>query len=277
VLQVITGDAIQIASTLMNSFEVRKLSFTGSTEVGKILIRQSADTVKKLTLELGGNAPFIVFEDADIEKAVQGALFAKYRNSGQTCICVNRFLIHKKIAEQFSDRLVAESRKLAVGNGYEEKVDLGPLISLDAKQKVLRLVQEALRDNACCMLDGTKEHTGQFLGPTVLSGVTPHMSIWREEIFGPVSTITHFESEDELLSLAHQTQAGLAAYFYTKDLSRAFRIAEALEFGMVGINDALISAPQAPFGGIKESGFGREGGHHGLTEYLNLKYVSLSI
>lgn len=277
VLQVITGEAEPIADSFMESQIVRKLSFTGSTEVGKILIRRSAETIKRLTLELGGNAPFIVFDDADLEKAVQGAIFAKYRNAGQTCICVNRFLVHEKISDQFAQRLHEATAKLKVGNGSDQGVDVGPLINAEAKAKVLRLLADAKDHGARTYSKDSKPMEGLYCEPTVITGVTPQMAIWQEEIFGPIASITSFRDEEHLLELAHNTDAGLAAYVYTRDLSRAWRVCEALEYGMVGLNDALISAPQAPFGGVKESGYGREGGRHGIEEYLHLKYISIGL
>ena len=277
VLQVVTGDAEPIADAFMESPLVRKLSFTGSTEVGKILIRRSAETIKRLTLELGGNAPFIVFEDADLEKAVQGALFAKYRNAGQTCICVNRFLVHEKVSDQFAQRLHEATAKLKVGNGHDEGVEVGPLINAESKAKVMRLLADAKDRGAKSYSKDSQELGGLYCQPTVLTGVTPQMAIWQEEIFGPIASITNFKDEEHLLELAHNTEAGLAAYVYTRDLSRAWRVCEALEYGMVGLNDALISAPQAPFGGVKESGYGREGGHQGIEEYLHLKYISIAL
>jgi succinate-semialdehyde dehydrogenase/glutarate-semialdehyde dehydrogenase len=277
VLQVVTGDAEPIADAFMESPLVRKLSFTGSTEVGKILIRRSAETIKRLTLELGGNAPFIVFEDADLEKAVQGAIFAKYRNAGQTCICVNRFLVHEKVSDQFAQRLHEATAKLKVGNGHDDGVEVGPLINAEAKAKVMRLLADAKDRGAKTYSEDNQKLEGLYCQPTVITGVTPQMAIWQEEIFGPIASITNFKDEEHLLELAHNTEAGLAAYVYTRDLSRAWRVCEALEYGMVGLNDALISAPQAPFGGVKESGYGREGGHQGIEEYLHLKYISIGL
>ena len=278
VFNVITGDAEMIGSALMKSPLVRKVTFTGSTEVGKILIRQSADTVKKLTLELGGNAPFIVFDDADIERAVEGAIFGKYRNAGQTCICVNRFLVHEKIAGEFTNRLIARSKELVVGDGSSPSTQIGPLISDDAVAKVDRLITSAKTEGATIALAPSPHPLGaRFISPTVITGVSPSMSIWTEEIFGPVCSITTFTDDEQAITLANNTPHGLAAYVYSSNLSRAFQVSERLEYGMVGINDTAISAAQAPFGGIKESGFGREGSKYGIDDYMVMKYVSVAM
>ncbi len=277
VINIITGESEPIAKALMQSTEVRKISFTGSTEVGKILMRQSAETLKRLTLELGGNAPFIVFEDADLDKACQDAILAKYRNAGQTCVCVNRFLVHQDVAEEFTEKLAAASRALRVGNGHDPETDIGPLISLQASDKVRELVDDALVKGAALRLGGKSDPNTKYIYPTIITNVTDKMRICHEEVFGPVSAIQTFSSEEEAIAIANNTEYGLASYFYTRDLSRAFRISEALEYGMVGVNDTAISCAQAPFGGIKQSGFGREGSRHGLDEYTNLKYVSIGI
>lgn len=278
VFNVITGDAEMIGSHLMRSPLVRKVTFTGSTEVGKILIRQSADTVKKLTLELGGNAPFVVLDDADIERAVEGAIYGKYRNAGQTCICVNRFLVHEKVAQTFTDRLVARSRELVVGEGTDAATTVGPLITDEAAAKVNRLIDSARREGASLTLAPVAHARGtRFISPTVITGVTPSMSIWKEEIFGPVSAISTFSSDEEAISLANNTPHGLAAYVYSQNLSRAMKVSERLDYGMVGVNDTAISSVQAPFGGIKESGFGREGSKYGIEDYLVLKYLSVAM
>jgi succinate-semialdehyde dehydrogenase/glutarate-semialdehyde dehydrogenase len=278
VVNVITGDAAMIGATLMGSPIVRKVTFTGSTEVGKLLIRQSADTVKKLTLELGGNAPFIVFDDADITKAVEGAIFGKYRNAGQTCICVNRFLAHEKIAREFTERLIARSKELVVGDGSSPSTNIGPLISDEAVSKAHRLIDSATKEGATIALAPTPHPSGaRFVSPTVITGVTPGMSIWKEEIFGPVCSITTFTNDEQAITLANDTQHGLAAYVYSTNLSRALRVSERLDYGMVGINDTAISAAQAPFGGIKESGFGREGSKYGIEDYLVMKYLAVGM
>lgn len=277
VVNVLTGDAALIAGVLMDSPVVRQVSFTGSTEVGQILIRHSAETIKKLTLELGGNAPLIVFDDADVNAAVEGALFAKYRNAGQTCIGANRLLLHESIAPEFIPHFIERSRALKVGSGLDPEVDLGPLISPAASAKVRELLQEALERGAHLALGDVPAEGSRFCSPVVVTGVSPSMRLWSEEIFGPVTPIVTFGDEAEAIRIANDTPYGLASYLYTRDLGRAFRATEALEFGMVGVNSTAISDAHAPFGGIKKSGFGREGGRAGIEEYLNLKYVSLDI
>lgn len=275
VVNIITGDAEMIGSQLMQAAAVRKVTFTGSTEVGKILIRQSADTIKKLTLELGGNAPMIIFDDADIPKAVEGALFGKYRNAGQTCICVNRFLVHESVATAFTDQLIARSKQLVVGDGASATTQVGPLISDEALAKVQRLIDSARAEGALIQLAPIAHSSGtRFMSPTVITGVLPRMSIWKEEIFGPVSAITTFSTEQEAIALANSTPHGLAAYVYSSNISRGMRVCEHIDFGMVGLNDTAISSVQAPFGGVKQSGFGREGSKYGIDDYLVLKYIS---
>lgn len=276
VVNVVTGDAPMIGEAIMSSPVIRKVSFTGSCEVGKLLIKQSADTVKKLTLELGGNAPFIVREDADLDLAVEGAIFGKYRNAGQTCICVNRFLVHTSVAARFTEKLIARSKALIVGNGADPATTIGPLISDEAVAKVERLIASARDAGACIALAPTPHpNSRRFMAPTVITNVLPSMSIWNEEIFGPVSCVTTFSNDDEAITLANSTPYGLAAYLYSRDLSRALSLTERLDFGMVGINETSISAVQAPFGGVKESGYGREGSRYGIDEYLALKYVAV--
>lgn len=279
VLQIITGPAEPIAEALLQSDDVRKLSFTGSTEVGKLLMRGSADTLKRLTLELGGNAPFIVCEDADLEKAASAAMLAKYRNAGQTCICVNRFLVHTACAERFTRLLVEKTAALKVGDGSDPASDIGPLISLDAVDKVRRLLRDAEKHGAETLLGQAPgdDSKSLFVPPVVLRGVTPEMALTREEIFGPVSAIQTFSGDEEAIEKANATEFGLASYVFTENLSRAWRIVEGLRYGMIGLNDSAISAVQAPFGGVKHSGFGREGGRQGLDEYLEYKYVSMEI
>jgi len=277
VVNVLTGDAALIAGVLMSSPVVRQVSFTGSTEVGQLLIRQSAATIKKLTLELGGNAPLIVFDDADISAAIEGALFAKYRNAGQTCIGANRLLLHEGIAPEFTRRFIEHSRVLKVGSGLDPEVDLGPLISPAASVKIRELLQDAVDRGAHLALGEVPAEGSRFCAPVVVTGVDPSMRLWSEEIFGPVAPITTFRDEAEAIRIANDTPYGLASYLYTRDLGRAFRVTEALEFGMVGVNSTAISNAHAPFGGIKNSGFGREGGRAGIEEYLNLKYVSLDL
>jgi succinate-semialdehyde dehydrogenase/glutarate-semialdehyde dehydrogenase len=274
VVNIVTGDAETIGDILMKSPVVKKVSFTGSTEVGKILIEKSAVTVKKLTLELGGNAPYVIFEDADLDKAIRGAIFGKYRNAGQTCISVNRFLVHESIAERFTTLLAERSKSLVVGNGVDAGTDIGPLISRDAVAKVERLVSDALHKGARIVLgDPNKLSSGLFVSPLVMTNVTPQMDLWSEEIFGPVCAIRAFRDESEAIALANDSRHGLAAYVYSNDYRRACRVAESLDYGMVGVNDTAISNVQAPFGGVKESGFGREGSTHGIDEYLYLQYL----
>ncbi len=272
---VTTTRPAQVGSLLCSSPIIRKLSFTGSTAVGRTLMRQSSDTVKKLSLELGGNAPFIVFDDADIESAIEGALVSKYRNAGQTCVCVNRFLVQDGIASEFVSRLAARVSALSVGNGSEEGVAIGPLINASALEKVERLVEDAVSKGAHIETGGHRVAVdeGSFYAPTVITGVTPDMSLFREEIFGPVAAVVTFTHEADAIALANDTEYGLAAYFYTQNLGRSWRVAQQLEYGMVGINEGIISTEVAPFGGIKQSGLGREGSKYGIDEYVEMKYV----
>jgi succinate-semialdehyde dehydrogenase/glutarate-semialdehyde dehydrogenase len=277
VFNVVSGDAIAIGATLTDSPEVRKLSFTGSTRVGKLLAAQSANTLKKLSLELGGNAPFIVFEDADLDAAVLGAMASKFRNTGQTCVCANRFLVQEGVYEAFTQRLTEAVRKLRVGNGLEHEVDQGPLINQAALRKVEQHVADAVTKGAHVMIGGRRHSLGgTFFEPTVLSDANPTMLVAHEETFGPVAACFRFKTELDAISLANDTAFGLAAYFYTRDLGRAWRVADALETGMVGINEGIISTEVAPFGGIKQSGLGREGSRYGLEEYTELKYMMMS-
>jgi len=253
---------------------VAKFTFTGSTEVGKKLLAQCAATVKKTSMELGGNAPFIVFDDADIDEAVNGAIATKYRNAGQTCICTNRILAQRSIYHQFSERLAVAAAKLSMGEGTQPGVDIGPLINVEARDKVSDLVKTAVKEGAKITLGGTFSELGDnFYPPTVLIDVTPDMAISRTEIFGPVATIMPFDTEEDAIQLANDTDVGLSAYFYSRDIGRIWRVAEALEVGMVGINDPSISNEMAPFGGVKESGMGREGSKYGLDDYLEIKYL----
>jgi succinate-semialdehyde dehydrogenase/glutarate-semialdehyde dehydrogenase len=276
VLNVVTGDAAAIGGELTSNPDVRMITFTGSTEVGKLLMRQSAGTLKKLSLELGGNAPFIVFDDADVDAAVEGALASKYRNSGQTCVCANRILVQEGIYERFAEQLAAEAAKLKVGPGIEDGVVQGPLIHEEAVAKVESHIADALAKGAKLLTGGKRHDRGAtFYEPTVLADVTPDMIVAQEETFGPVAALFRFRSEDEAIALANATPFGLAAYFYTRDLSRAWRVAEALEYGMIGVNEGIISSELAPFGGVKESGQGREGSHHGIEEFVELKYVMM--
>ena len=276
VLNVVTGDAPAIGGELTSNPAVRMITFTGSTEVGKLLMRQCAGTVKKIALELGGNAPFIVFEDADLDAAVQGALASKYRNSGQTCVCANRVLVQEGIYDRFAEKLASEVIKLKVGEGTEAGVMQGPLINEAALAKVEAHVKDAVAQGAR-VLAGGKRHSlgGTFYEPTVLSDVTTKMRLAQEETFGPVAPLFRFRDESEAITIANGTPFGLAAYFYTRDLARAWRVAEALEYGMVGVNEGILSSELAPFGGVKESGLGREGSHHGIEEFVELKYVMM--
>jgi succinate-semialdehyde dehydrogenase / glutarate-semialdehyde dehydrogenase len=277
VFNVVSGDPIAIGATLTASPVVRKLSFTGSTRVGKLLAAQSADTLKKLSLELGGNAPFIVFDDADLDAAVQGAMASKFRNTGQTCVCVNRFFVQANVYSEFTQRLTDVVRKLRVGNALEQEVDQGPLINEAAFRKVDDHVKDALSKGATVLTGGNAHPLGgTFYEPTVLAHANRSMSIAQEETFGPVAACFRFETEAEAITLANDTPFGLAAYFYTRDLGRAWRVADALETGMVGINEGIISTEVAPFGGVKQSGLGREGSKYGLDEYTELKYMMIS-
>jgi succinate-semialdehyde dehydrogenase / glutarate-semialdehyde dehydrogenase len=255
---------------------VRHLSFTGSTPVGRILMQQSAPTVKKLALELGGHAPFIVFEDADIDAAVEGALASKYRNAGQTCVCTNRFYVHEAVYDAFVAKLAAGAAGIKVGNGFEQGVAQGPLIDDQAIAKVEEHVADALAKGAS-VLAGGKPHAlgGHFYEPTVLGNVTADMKIMREETFGPVAAVAKFKTEEEAIAAANDTEFGLASYFYSRDIGRVWRVAEKLEYGMVGINTGLISNEVAPFGGVKQSGLGREGSSYGIEEYLEMKYLCM--
>ncbi|CAN5365660.1 NAD-dependent succinate-semialdehyde dehydrogenase [soil metagenome] len=274
ILQVITGDAREIGGVLTASPVVRKLSFTGSTEVGRLLMSQCAPTIKRLSLELGGNAPFIVFDDADIDAAVNGALIAKYRNSGQTCVCANRFLVQDGIYDAFAKALAERVSALQVGNGLQADVMQGPLIDQDAIAKVEELVADATSRGAKVLAGGQRHQLGRtFYQPTVLTEATTAMRVAREEIFGPVAPLFRFKEENEAVAMANDTEFGLAAYLFTTDLSRSWRVSEALEYGMVGVNTGLISNEVGPFGGIKQSGIGREGSPYGMDEYLEMKYV----
>ncbi|WP_298147244.1 NAD-dependent succinate-semialdehyde dehydrogenase [uncultured Acinetobacter sp.] len=281
VFNVITAsesDAYKVGEVLTANPNVRKLSFTGSTAVGIQLMQASAPTLKKLSLELGGNAPFIVFDDADLDAAVEGAIISKYRNAGQTCVCANRIYVQTKVYDAFAEKFVAAVKKLRVGSGIEPGVEIGPLINQKAVDKVERHVQDAL-DKGGRLLLGGKRHalSANFFEPTVIADATKHMHVAKEETFGPLAPLFCFESEAEVIELANDTEYGLAAYFYARDLSRVWKVAEALEYGMVGINTGLISTEVAPFGGIKSSGLGREGSSHGIDEYLEMKYLCMSI
>jgi succinate-semialdehyde dehydrogenase/glutarate-semialdehyde dehydrogenase len=276
VLNIITGAAGEIGGELTANPIVRKLSFTGSTEIGKILMAQCAGTVKKISLELGGNAPFIVFDDADIDAAVEGAVTSKYRNSGQTCICTNRFIIHDSVYDAFAEKFVAAVKKLKVGRGTEPDVRQGPLIDRKAADKVQELIDDAVAKGGK-IATGGKRHSlgGSFFEPTVILNATSRMAFAKEEIFGPLAPLFRFKTDDEAVKLANDTEYGLASYFYGRDIGRVWRVAEALEYGMIGINSGLITTEVAPFGGVKESGLGREGSKYGLEEFLEVKYLCM--
>jgi succinate-semialdehyde dehydrogenase/glutarate-semialdehyde dehydrogenase len=275
VFNVLPSTAAQaVGAELTESPLIRKFSFTGSTPVGKRLMAQCASTVKKVSLELGGNAPFIVFDDADLDAAVEGALASKYRNMGQTCVCANRFLVQTAVYDAFEARLAARVAKMKVGDGAAEGVVQGPLINLKAVEKVERLLADAVAAGASVPLGGHRHALGgTFFEPTIVTEVTPTMAISREEIFGPVATLTRFETEAEAIAIANDTDYGLAAYFYARDLGRVVRVSEALEYGMVAVNDGILSTEVAPFGGVKQSGVGREGSKYGIEDYLEIKYV----
>ena len=275
-LSVLTGSATKIGGVMTSSPIVRKLTFTGSTEVGRTLMRQCADTIKKLSLELGGNAPFIVFDDADIDAAVEGAMISKYRNTGQTCVCANRLYVQRGVLQAFTDKLVAKVKAMKVGNGVEPGVVQGPLIDMKAVAKIEEHIADA-RAKGGEVLTGGKRHAlgGQFFEPTVLAGATADMLVAKEETFGPLAPIFPFDTEDEAIALANDTEFGLASYFYSRDIGRVMRVAERLEAGMVGVNTGLISTAEAPFGGVKQSGLGREGSKYGLDDYLETKYICL--
>jgi succinate-semialdehyde dehydrogenase/glutarate-semialdehyde dehydrogenase len=276
VFNVITGSAGEMGAELTSNPIIRKLSFTGSTEVGKLLMEQCAGTVKKVSMELGGNAPFIVFDDADLDAAVQGALASKYRNTGQTCVCANRLLVQDKVYDAFVDKLTAAVKKLKVGPGWEEGVTQGPLIDLKAVAKMEEHIGDAVGKGAKVVLGG-KRHSlgGSFFEPTIVTGVTPEMKVAREETFGPLAPIFRFKTEEEAIKMANDTEFGLASYFYARDIGRIWRVAEGLEYGIVGINEGIISTEVAPFGGVKESGIGREGSKYGIEDYLEIKYLAM--
>ena len=276
VFNIIPGlNAAAIGQEMTQNPIVRKLSFTGSTAVGKLLMKQCADTVKKVSLELGGNAPFIVFDDADLDAAVEGAIISKYRNAGQTCICANRLYVQSGVYEVFLEKFTQAVQQQKVGPGTEQGVSIGPLINAKAIEKVNRLLSDAVKKGAK-VLAGGKAMQGNFYQPTVLAGVEKGMDILQEEIFGPVAPITRFETDEEVIKMANDTQYGLASYFYGRDVGRIFRVADALEYGMVGVNTGTLGTAIAPFGGMKESGIGREGSKYGIEEYLEIKYLCLA-
>lgn len=279
VVNIVTGSSGPISDEIFENPVVKKISFTGSTEIGKLLVSKSASQLKRLSLELGGHAPFIVFEDADLEAAAAGAVESKFRNTGQTCVCANRIYVHRSVVNEFSEIFVNKVRALRVGNSIDPTTEVGPLVSAAGIEKVENHVEDAL-DKGARLLSGGQKLEGElsdglFYEPTVLSEVNHNMLITHEETFGPVAPIISFDTEEEVLQHANKTDYGLAAYFYTRDLSRATRVSEALEFGIIGMNDAMPTVAQAPFGGMKESGMGREGGHQGLDEYLEEKFISM--
>lgn len=277
VFNVVVGeDAIGIGQVLTTHPDIAKFTFTGSTAVGKILIKQCASTVKKVSMELGGNAPFIVFNDADIDEAVKGAIISKYRNAGQTCVCTNRIFVQKEVLVSFTEKFAAAVNNLQVGNGIDDDIQIGPMISSAAVDGVIKLVDDSISQGAILHTGGKRHQAGRhFFQPTILTNVTPDMSVARNEIFGPVSPIISFDNEDEVITMANDTEYGLAAYFYARDIGRVWRVAQALEYGMVGINESIISNVAAPFGGVKQSGSGREGSKYGLDDYLEIKYLCM--
>ena len=279
VINVITGRSSEIGDVWLKDSRVTKITFTGSTEVGKTLMRGAAENVKKVSLELGGNAPFIVMDDANLTKAASGLVLSKFRNAGQTCICTNRVYIQESVADEFIKLFQAELEKLKVGNGLEEGTDIGPLIDKSAYKKVESLVHDAVKKGGKVTYSGLKpvDEKGYFYAPTILTNIHDDMECMREEIFGPLAPISTFKTEEEVIERANNSCYGLAAYVYTENLSRSFRITEQLEYGIIGLNDALPSVVQAPFGGYKESGLGREGGHYGIEEFLEVKYISIGL
>lgn len=278
IYSVVTGDPVAIGGEMTTNAMVKKISFTGSTRVGKILMKQCADTVKKMSMELGGNAPFIVFDDADIDAAVTGAMMSKYRNSGQTCVCANRLFVQAGVYEAFSQKLAEQVRAIKVGNGLEAGVAQGPLISQAAANNAEALVNDAKDKGATVLCGGQRvDADANFFAPTILTDVNKDMRIASEEIFAPIAPIFKFETDEEAIALANDTEYGLAGYFYSRDIGRVWRIAEALEVGMVGVNTGMLTTEVAPFGGVKESGMGREGSKYGIEEYVETKYICLDI
>ena len=276
VFNIVTGSAKEIGMELTKNQKIKKISFTGSTEVGKILMEQSASTVKKLSMELGGHAPFIVFEDANIDEAVTGAIQSKFRNSGQTCICTNRLFVHEKVYDSFLQKFTNEVKKIKVGNGLNDGIVSGPLIDKSSLDKVIDHVQDAVNTGAKIAVGGEVHSLGgNFYQPTVLSNVSTEAKITFEETFGPVAPLYKFSSDDEVIKMANDTPYGLASYFYSRDIGRIWKVAEALEYGIVSINNGLPTIPEIPFGGVKESGMGREGSRYGLDDYLIIKYISM--
>jgi len=278
VINIVSGSAKEIGGELTSNTTVRKISFTGSTEVGSVLMKQSADTIKKISLELGGNAPFLVFDDADVDAAVEGAMISKYRNNGQTCVCANRILVQDGVYDRFAAKLAEKVRALKVGRGTETGVNIGPLIDENALAKVEEHVRDAVSKGAKIVVGGKKHALGGlFFEPTVLIGVNTTMKVTREETFGPVAPLFRFKTEEEGVAMANDTEFGLASYFYARDIGRIWRVGEGIESGMVGVNTGLISNEVAPFGGVKQSGIGREGSKYGIEEYLEIKYLCIGI
>lgn len=276
VINILCGDTSAIGSTLTSHPTVRKLTFTGSTPVGKKLMADCAGTVKRTSMELGGNAPFIVFDDADLDAAVDGAMISKFRNAGQTCVCSNRLLVHASVYDEFVEKLKSRTEALIVGDGMSDNTQIGPLITQKAAADVQRFISDATHKGASLVCGGSANDAGeQFVSPTILADVTPDMRVFSEEIFGPVAPVFRFETEAEAVQLANDTEFGLACYFYSRDIGRIWRVSEALEYGIVGINEGIISNEMAPFGGVKESGQGREGSKYGLDDYLEIKYLCM--
>ncbi len=276
VINILCGQTVEIGGELTSNPTVRKLTFTGSTAVGKLLMAQCAGTMKRMSMELGGNAPFIVFDDADLDAAVDGAMICKFRNAGQTCVCANRILVQEGVYDAFAEKFAAAVRGIKMGNGAEDGVTVGPLISTEAAEKVTSRVTDAVDRGATIELGGGRSDLGdRFVEPTILTGVTDDMRVFREEIFGPVAPLMRFSTEEEAIAMANDTEFGLASYFYSRDIGRIWRVSEALEYGIVGINEGIISNEMAPFGGVKESGQGREGSKYGLDDYLEIKYMCL--
>jgi len=278
VVNVVTGSAGQIGSTLTGSPKVAKITFTGSTEIGRQLLKESADTVKKCSMELGGNAPFLVFDDADVDAAIEGAMISKFRNGGQTCVCTNRFYVQDGVYDEFVEKLAARVKAMKVGYGLDEGTEVGPLVDEKAVAKVEEHLKDAVDGGATVLAGGSRnERGGSYFNPTVVANVKPDMLLAREETFGPLAGVIRFTDEAEAIAMANATEFGLASYFYASDMSRVWRVAEALEAGMVGINTGLISTEVAPFGGVKQSGLGREGSHYGLDDYMELKYLCMGV
>ena len=276
VIHVITGKTAEIGSEITGSELIRKVTFTGSTPVGKQLMKECADTVKRTSMELGGNAPFIVFDDADIDEAVAGAMASKYRNAGQTCVCSNRLLVQDEVYDEFAKKLLTAVNALVLGDGTGEGVTIGPLIDQKAARDVCEMIDDAVASGAEVMVGGGASSLGgSFVEPTILTNVSRDMRVFKEEIFGPVAPLIRFSSEEEALELANDTEVGLASYIYTRDIGRIWRVSEGLEYGIVGVNEGIISNEMAPFGGVKESGNGREGSKYGLEDYLEIKYLCL--